>query len=251
MSLLFVCPNLSQPLPQHFRKSVFDITRDESCFVEIFEMRLVSQPKADELHPNQIRQRNDPNLTNCAAGSHFRCGLRILLSYLLTRKNEMDCPARCGRAGLDQHVNSCGMAVLQSQRFHGLRDLSQILTPDQDVDIFRQTPGIRLLLFDIEISRKATHHAILESGGRKCLFNAAGEFEELFHARLEKCIDENLHCPLIELSHLLALTHGAQIDSERLALLIQMTALQAERLSRVRHSLVIALQLRQNLFTLE
>src|ERR1035441_7138848 len=45
--------------------------------------------------------------------------------------------------------------------------------------------------------------------------------------------------------------HGPQIDPQRLAFLIQMTPLQPQRLRRVRHPLMIALQLRQDLLALE
>src|SRR5258705_7706885 len=57
--------------------------------------------------------------------------------------------------------------------------------------------------------------------------------------------------PPTELAHLVALAHGAKIDSQRLALLIQVAALEAERLGRIRHPLVVPLQLRQNLFALK
>src|ERR1035437_7222925 len=45
--------------------------------------------------------------------------------------------------------------------------------------------------------------------------------------------------------------HGPQIDSQRLAFLIQMTPLQPQRLRRVRHPLMIAIQARQDLLAFE
>src|ERR1019366_10291586 len=45
--------------------------------------------------------------------------------------------------------------------------------------------------------------------------------------------------------------HGPQVDSQGLAFLIEMTPLQPQRLGGVRHALMMALQLRQNLLALE
>src|ERR1035438_5652090 len=45
--------------------------------------------------------------------------------------------------------------------------------------------------------------------------------------------------------------HGPQVDSQGLAFLIEMTPLQPQRLGGIRHALMVAFQLRQDLLTLE
>src|SRR5437867_7704101 len=52
-------------------------------------------------------------------------------------------------------------------------------------------------------------------------------------------------------SRLRRLPQRAQIDAQRLALLVEVAALQAQRFRRVGHSLVMAAELRQNLFAFE
>ena len=91
----------------------------------------------------------------------------------------MDRPSGRRLSFLNEHVNPCPLAVFQTERFRGFRDLLEIFAPDGDVDIFCQASGIWLDIFDLKISCQTPDSPVLESSGRKDLLDQVCQVKEL------------------------------------------------------------------------
>ena len=74
-------------------------------------------------------------------------------------------PAGGGLSSLHQHIEACGVTVLQTEWRHGFPDFLDIPTRNEDIDISDKPSGVRRSFFHIKIRGQAAYYAILQSGG--------------------------------------------------------------------------------------
>jgi hypothetical protein len=120
----------------------------------------------------------------------FGRGLRVLRPHFLALENHVHRAAGRRRSLLHEHVDAGGVPVFQPEGFHGFRDSGQILAADQDIDVFRQAPGIQLGFFHIKIRRQPAHNPVFEASCTERFFHPCRETEKILQPFLEKSIDE-------------------------------------------------------------
>jgi hypothetical protein len=68
---------------------------------------------------------------------------------------------RC--AELPQHVLAAEAAITETEGLGCSGDVVEVAPPNHNIDVFRETSGIGLDIFDIEIDRESTSNTIVES----------------------------------------------------------------------------------------
>jgi hypothetical protein len=112
--------------------------------------------------------------------------LGTMFPDLLSDENKMYSAGGGGRRGLHKHDQAGGVAVLEPKGFDRLRDLRQVLAPDDDIDVFGQAAGVRRRFFNVQVSGQSSDDAVFQPGGGEGLVHKTGEVEELLHAFLRK-----------------------------------------------------------------
>jgi len=86
----FLAPNLTKPILQDRRKSLYDFRCNEARRVQIVNMNAVDIPVTGELHADQIRDRNYGNscaMHSSVLGSHGGVREPLLRPDFLTREH--------------------------------------------------------------------------------------------------------------------------------------------------------------------
>jgi hypothetical protein len=181
---------LRQPLAEDWRKSSLNLRGDETLFVQILKVGFVFGSKAGELHVHQVRQRDERDSFDPAAGAELGHWLRIFRAHFFAIEDHVHRPSGRRLPFLHQHVNAGRVPVLQPEGLHSRSDSAKIFAPDCDVDVFGQAPGVGLGFLYVEIRGQAADNAVLDAGGTQGLFHSGREIEEILQAFLEEGVDE-------------------------------------------------------------
>jgi len=168
--------NFGQALAQDFGQARLNFGSDEADGVHVANMDSVFVSKAGELHANEVGDRSDRQTIDIQRLRKIGHGLYIFRADFLVYKDKVHGAARFWRPCVNEHVHSGRVPKFQSERFHQLRDLLNVRSPDRGVDVPRQSGRQGIDRIDVEVYRQPTNNSVFDSGLRKRGGETAGHF---------------------------------------------------------------------------
>lgn len=175
------------------REPGFDLWGDDARFVQVFQVRLILGPEAGQFHADEILHRHETDTLEDSRRANFGNRLGIFRADFFSTENHVHCAPRRRLAGLDEHVNTRHVTILEAERLYSFGDGSEVFAADGDIDVFREASGIGLALFDVQIGSKAADYAVLESRRCEGMLYHLSECKKLLHACFEEGIDVRRH----------------------------------------------------------
>lgn len=127
-------------------------------------MNLILQTKAGELHLDEVFKRNQADTVENMRLAERRHGIRIFGADTLAGENHSDGAAGGGRFNFDEHVDSRRVTILKANGSHYMGDPFEIFAVHDDIDVLRESAGVRFAVFDIQISGEAADDPVVNSG---------------------------------------------------------------------------------------